>query len=191
MSWKYHDKEVRVSKEFSFDSAHFLHEYEGKCKHLHGHTYKLQVGMIGKVDERGIAIDFGEMKRIVRERVVDRLDHRNLNEMLPMMNTTAENMVVWMFEQIDDSLKEEGWYPRIRLEWARLWETPTCYAEVTAELMAEDAEGPASVVGLASVDRQASEVGSVTDAGASNHTEPAINNGRTPSDSSAGGTGNS
>jgi 6-pyruvoyltetrahydropterin/6-carboxytetrahydropterin synthase len=153
MSWKYHDKEVRVSKEFSFDSAHFLHEYEGKCKHLHGHTYKLQVGMIGKVDERGIAIDFGEMKRIVRERVVDRLDHRNLNEMLPMMNTTAENMVVWMFEQIDDSLREEGWYPRIRLEWARLWETPTCYAEVTAELMA------------GSADRLEPDVGSATDAG--------------------------
>jgi 6-pyruvoyltetrahydropterin/6-carboxytetrahydropterin synthase len=153
MSWKYHDKEVRVSKEFSFDSAHFLHEYEGKCKHLHGHTYRLQVGMIGKVDERGIAIDFGEMKRIVRERVVDRLDHRNLNEMLPMMNTTAENMVVWMFEQIDDSLREEGWYPRIRLEWARLWETPTCYAEVTAELMA------------GSADRLEPDVGSATDAG--------------------------
>jgi len=39
---KYHDKRVLVSKEFTFDSAHHLHCYEGKCKSLHGHTYKLQ-----------------------------------------------------------------------------------------------------------------------------------------------------
>jgi 6-pyruvoyl-tetrahydropterin synthase len=99
------------------------------------------------------------MKRIVRERVVDRLDHRNLNEMLPMMNTTAENMVVWMFEQIDDSLREEGWYPRIRLEWARLWETPTCYAEVTAQLMAGAANGWGSDAGSASDAHGTSDVG--------------------------------
>lgn len=135
---KYHDKEVLVSKEFTFDSAHHLHCYEGKCKNLHGHTYKLQVMMRGKVDERGITIDFADIKRITKERVIDRLDHHYLNEALPPMNTTAENMVVWIYEQIRTALQEEGLYPSVRLEEIRLWETPTSYAAVTAALMGEE-----------------------------------------------------
>jgi 6-pyruvoyltetrahydropterin/6-carboxytetrahydropterin synthase len=134
---KYHNKTVLVSKEFTFDSAHHLHAYEGKCKSLHGHTYKLQVIMSGKVDARGIAIDFGDIKRIAKERVIDRLDHRYLNDVLPPMNTTAENMVVWMYEQIHAALLEEQLYPAIRLEEIRLWETPTSYAAVTRAQMEE------------------------------------------------------
>ena len=134
---KYHDKRVLVSKEFTFDSAHNLHCYEGKCMHLHGHTYKLQVVMAGKVDYRGISIDFGDIKRIAKERVVDRLDHKYLNEVLAPMNTTAENMVVWIYEQIHEALLEEQLYPAVRLEEIRLWETPTSYAAVTREMMEE------------------------------------------------------
>ncbi|ULL14679.1 6-carboxytetrahydropterin synthase QueD [Paenibacillus sp. H1-7] len=136
---KYHDREVLVSKEFTFDSAHHLHCYEGKCKSLHGHTYKLQVIMRGKVDYRGITIDFGDIKRIAKERIMDRLDHRYLNEVLPPMNTTAENMVVWMYEQLADALRAEGWFPKVRLEEVRLWETPTSYAAVTAVMMGDAA----------------------------------------------------
>jgi 6-pyruvoyltetrahydropterin/6-carboxytetrahydropterin synthase len=132
---KYHNKTVLVSKEFTFDSAHHLHNYEGKCKSLHGHTYKLQVVMSGKVDARGIAIDFADIKRIAKERVIDRLDHRYLNGVLPPMNTTAENMVVWMYEQIHQALLEENLYPAVKLEEIRLWETPTSYAAVTRALM--------------------------------------------------------
>ncbi|KZE80522.1 6-pyruvoyl tetrahydrobiopterin synthase [Paenibacillus elgii] len=135
---KYHDREVLVSKEFTFDSAHHLHCYEGKCKSLHGHTYKLQVVMRGKVDDRGITIDFADIKRIAKERIIDRLDHRYLNEVLPPMNTTAENMVVWMYEQLRDALRSEGLFPAVRLEEVRLWETPTSYASVTARLMGDD-----------------------------------------------------
>ncbi len=132
---RYHDKVVQVSKEFTFDSAHHLHCYEGKCKNLHGHTYKLQVIMSGKVDERGLTIDFADIKRITKERVIDRLDHRYLNEVLPLMNTTAENMVVWIYEQLQLALDEEGWLPRIQLDELRLWETPTSYAGVTRQMM--------------------------------------------------------
>lgn len=132
---KYHNKTVLVSKEFTFDSAHHLHAYEGKCKSLHGHTYKLQVVMSGKVDSRGLSIDFGDIKRLAKERIIDKLDHRYLNEVLPPMNTTAENMVVWMYEQLDAALREEGLHPAIRMEEVRLWETPTSYAAVTRALM--------------------------------------------------------
>jgi 6-pyruvoyltetrahydropterin/6-carboxytetrahydropterin synthase len=134
---KYHKKRVLLSKEFTFDSAHHLHCYEGKCMNLHGHTYRLQVVMCGEMDDRGITIDFSDIKRIVKDRVVDRLDHKYLNEVLPLMNTTAENMVVWMYEEIFKGLVAEQWYPRVRLEEIKLWETPTSYAAVTRQLMEE------------------------------------------------------
>lgn len=51
---KYHTKRVLVSKEFTFDAAHHLHDYEGKCKNLHGHTYRAVLGLSGYTDERGL-----------------------------------------------------------------------------------------------------------------------------------------
>ncbi|MBO7745580.1 6-carboxytetrahydropterin synthase QueD [Paenibacillus sp. MWE-103] len=135
---RYHNRRVLVSKEFTFDSAHHLHLYEGKCKSLHGHTYKLQTILSGTTDRRGLTIDFADMKRIAKERVLDVLDHRYLNEVLPPMNTTAENMVVWMYEQIHAALVEEGHYPNVRIEEIRLWETPTSYAAVTRTFMEAD-----------------------------------------------------
>ncbi|GFR38331.1 6-carboxytetrahydropterin synthase QueD [Insulibacter thermoxylanivorax] len=134
---KYHNRRVLVSKEFTFDSAHHLHCYEGKCKSLHGHTYKLQVVMSGRPDYRGITIDFADIKRITKESVIDKLDHRYLNEVLPPMNTTAENMVVWIYEEIKKQLQAEGLYPDVELEEVRLWETPTSYASATKALMEE------------------------------------------------------
>lgn len=134
---KYHSKKVLVSKEFTFDSAHHLHCYEGKCKNLHGHTYKLQVIMSGRPDHRGISIDFSDIKRISKERIIDRLDHKYLNEVLPLMNTTAENMVVWIYEELSQALSEENLSPEVLLEEVRLWETPTSYAAVTRDMMEE------------------------------------------------------
>lgn len=132
---RYHDRPVLVSKEFTFDSAHHLHAYEGKCMNLHGHTYKLQVIMLGRTDDRGLTLDFSDIKRIVKERVIDRLDHQYLNEVLPPMNTTAENMVVWIYEELHKGLLEEELYPGVKLEEVRLWETPTSYAAITRTLM--------------------------------------------------------
>jgi len=132
---RYHRRKVRVSKEFTFDSAHHLHCYEGKCKNLHGHTYRLKVVMIGETDDLGFVIDFSDMKRMTKERVLHKLDHRYLNEVLPPMNTTAENMAVWIYEQLHEALVEEDWYPRVKLDEIKLWETPTSYAAVTRDLM--------------------------------------------------------
>ncbi len=56
---RYHRKRVAVTREFTFDAAHHLHLYEGKCKNLHGHTYRLVITVSGFVDEIGIAVDFG------------------------------------------------------------------------------------------------------------------------------------
>jgi len=135
---KYHTKRVLVSKEFTFDAAHHLHQYEGKCKNLHGHTYKVIFGISGYVDERGILIDFGDIKEIWKSEIEIHLDHRYLNETLPLMNTTAENIVVWIYEKMTEALQKENrqqLYSGARIEFVRLYETPTSYAEARREWM--------------------------------------------------------
>lgn len=131
----YHSKRVLVSKEFTFDAAHHLHCYEGKCKNLHGHTYKVVFGISGFTDERGLMIDFGDIKDIWKEKIEIHLDHRYLNETLPLMNTTAENIVVWIYEQMAEALREAPQYKGARVEFVRLYETPTSYAEARREWM--------------------------------------------------------
>ncbi|PGZ95946.1 6-carboxytetrahydropterin synthase QueD [Bacillus pseudomycoides] len=138
---KYHNKRVMVSKEFTFDAAHHLHCYEGKCKNLHGHTYKVIFGISGYVNEIGLAIDFGDIKEIWKNEIEIYLDHRYLNETLPAMNTTAENMVVWIFEKMEEALTKgdrQNEYKGARVEFVRLFETPTSYAEVRREWMMDE-----------------------------------------------------
>ncbi|MGX5479433.1 6-carboxytetrahydropterin synthase QueD [Bacillus thuringiensis] len=138
---KYHNKRVMVSKEVTFDAAHHLHCYEGKCKNLHGHTYKVVFGISGYVNEIGLAIDFGDIKEIWKNEIEIYLDHRYLNETLPAMNTTAENMVVWIYEKMAEALTKENRvneYKGARVEFVRLFETPTSYAEVRREWMLDE-----------------------------------------------------
>ncbi|QKS71618.1 6-carboxytetrahydropterin synthase QueD [Paenalkalicoccus suaedae] len=134
---KYHHKRVLVSKEFTFDAAHHLHEYEGKCKNLHGHTYKVIFGISGYVDDVGIMLDFGDIKKSWKKDIEPYLDHRYLNEMLPPMNTTAENMVVWIYEEMEKSLQKRSAHAKqsFQVEFVRLFETPTSYAEARREWM--------------------------------------------------------
>ena len=76
----YNPHRTMVSKEFTFDAAHHLFNYEGKCKSLHGHTYHLQIAVSGYLDERGMTYDFGDLKRIYKDHLEPQLDHRYLNE---------------------------------------------------------------------------------------------------------------
>lgn len=123
---------IPVVKEFTFDAAHFLPNYDGPCKNMHGHTYKLQVGVVGAerapLNDEGFVIDFAELKKIVKECVVGVLDHTVLNECpapeFPTTNPTAERMVIWMATTINRNLPED-----VEIKFVRLWETPTSYAE--------------------------------------------------------------
>ncbi|WP_430785689.1 6-carboxytetrahydropterin synthase QueD [Virgibacillus flavescens] len=133
---KYHKKRVIVSKEFTFDAAHHLHCYEGKCKNLHGHTYKVIFGISGYVNEIGIVIDFADIKQIWKKHIEVHLDHRYLNDTLPKMNTTAENMVVWIYETMEKALLNEA--NDSRVEFVKLYETPTSYAEARREWMTHE-----------------------------------------------------
>ncbi len=103
---------MRICREFYFDAAHFLSGYDGKCANLHGHTYKLEVVVSGKVGKSGMVVDFSHVKKVVNRVVVDKLDHANLNDVFS--NPTAENMVVWIFDEVKKELPA--------LCCVRLWE---------------------------------------------------------------------
>ncbi|MDQ0191318.1 6-carboxytetrahydropterin synthase QueD [Alicyclobacillus cycloheptanicus] len=138
---RYHRRRVAVSKEFTFDAAHHLHLYPGKCQSLHGHTYRLVITVSGIPDEIGLTIDFEDLKRIYKDVIESRLDHQYLNEVLPPMNTTAENMIVWMWEQLEAALAADEFRQRgVRLEQLELYETPTSRAILTRAWM-EHLEG--------------------------------------------------
>lgn len=135
---KYHTKRVLVSKEFTFDAAHHLHCYDGKCMNLHGHTYKVVFGISGYLDDIGLMMDFGDIKEIWKNEIEIYLDHKYINESLPQMNTSAENIVVWIYEKMKESLSMEekvNKYNGARVEFVRLYETPTSYAEARREWM--------------------------------------------------------
>ena len=116
--------EVSVTKSFCFEAAHYLPEYEGACSRLHGHSYKMQVTVSGSVDEAtGMIIDFNVLKKIVNKEVVDKYDHRYLNDFFS--NPTAENMVVHIFRELNASFNKMG----LSLESVKLWETENSFAE--------------------------------------------------------------
>ena len=106
-----------VSKEFTFDSAHFLTKYQGKCENLHGHTYRLRVTVEGPVGEDDLVMDFVELKRLVKERVIDRYDHHSLNDFFE--NPSAEVVVQQVWKDLQDL--------PVRLHELVLWETPDSF----------------------------------------------------------------
>ncbi|CAA7602006.1 queuosine biosynthesis protein QueD [Acididesulfobacillus acetoxydans] len=116
-----------IVKEFTFDAAHRLEGHHGHCGNIHGHTYKLQVGVCGTILERpgasddGMVLDFGELKQVVKTEIINRLDHQFLNEVLPF-RTTAENISVWAVSV----LRRAG----LPVKFIRLYETPTSYVEI-------------------------------------------------------------
>lgn len=128
------NKQVTVVKEFTFDAAHFLPGYEGPCSDIHGHTYKLQIGVKGEVGHQGMVMDFNEIKKFVDEYIISKLDHKLLNSVIsvykydfPYFQPTAERMVLFFVTVFSELLLERG--KGVALDFVRLWETPTSYAE--------------------------------------------------------------
>lgn len=92
-----------VRRRFEFEAAHRLPNHPGKCRELHGHSYGLFVRVERPVDETsGMAIDFSDLKTIVRDRVLSRLDHVYLNDLIK--NPTAERMAVWIWAELKTAL---------------------------------------------------------------------------------------
>ncbi len=105
-----------VTHQFGFEAAHHLPHHPGKCRRPHGHSWTCRVTVEGPVNpDDGMAFDFLELQKIVRERILARVEHRDLNDLLP--NPTAELTAVWIWDQLRDLPVRE----------VRLNETETCY----------------------------------------------------------------
>jgi len=146
-------KQIRITKIFSFETGHALYGYDGKCRNVHGHSYKLNVTVIGTpIAESGhvklgMVIDFSDLKKIVEEEIVDVFDHatvfnkntphkelakelndRGHNVLLVDYQPTSEMMILDFAEKLNKRLPEN-----IRLHSLRLQETESSYAEWHAE----------------------------------------------------------
>ncbi|WP_297334759.1 6-carboxytetrahydropterin synthase [Flavobacterium sp.] len=140
---------IRITKSFTFETGHALYGYDGKCKNVHGHSYKLFVTVIGTpiTDSSnvkyGMVIDFGDLKKIVKEEIVDIFDHatvfnkntphvelakelstRGHHVLLVDYQPTSENMVIDFADKIKKRLPET-----IQLHSLKLQETETSFAE--------------------------------------------------------------
>jgi 6-pyruvoyltetrahydropterin/6-carboxytetrahydropterin synthase len=132
----------RVTREIGFCYGHRLLDYDGKCKHLHGHNGKAVLTFeAAALDESGMVLDFSRIKQIVNKWIDDNLDHRMLlhkddpylpflrqqNEPVFVMNVnpTAENIARLIF----DFAREQG----LPVTEVRLWETESCFATYSAK----------------------------------------------------------
>jgi 6-pyruvoyltetrahydropterin/6-carboxytetrahydropterin synthase len=120
---------ITIVKEFTFDAAHYLPGHKGPCANLHGHTYRLQVGVAAlSLNEQGMVMDFGYLKEAVNEEILAFIDHKYLNRMgaqdFPCNQPTAERMVQWIAKRLEPCIPKGT-----RLAFVRLYETPTSYAE--------------------------------------------------------------
>lgn len=117
-----------VSVQAHYDAAHFLRNYQGKCERLHGHRYVVEVALqTEELNAAGIAFDFVDVKRELRALAAE-LDHTNLND-LPQFReaeTSAENQARWFYDTLRERLPPAQ---AAGLLYARIWETPTQWAQ--------------------------------------------------------------
>ena len=108
---------MKLRRRFDFEAAHHLPKHPGKCRRPHGHSYRLVVTVERPLDpDTGMVMDFSDLKKIVSEQVVSRLDHRDINQLID--NPTAELMAVWIWGALRPHL--EG------LDEVELHETRRC-----------------------------------------------------------------
>jgi 6-pyruvoyltetrahydropterin/6-carboxytetrahydropterin synthase len=137
---------MKVAKEFRWEMGHRLKFHEGKCKHLHGHSYKMMIEFSGDADENGMVIDYYDVKEIVQP-YVDKLDHSFLvsdkdielidalkklgsNFTVVSFESTAENLCKYFLEEISKA----GLPSNITKLFVKIFETENTYAAEELEL---------------------------------------------------------
>lgn len=144
---------IRITKIFTFETAHVLYNYDGKCKNMHGHSYKLFVTVkgnpINNLDDpkNGMVVDFGDIKTIVKSEIIDLWDHAVLiNALSPHkelgldleskghkviycdFQPTCENMLIEIAAKVRSRLPST-----VSLAYLKLHETENSYGEWFAE----------------------------------------------------------
>lgn len=139
---------IRVTKRFHFEMAHTLYEYDGLCRNIHGHSYNLEVTLIGEPRKEpnhpkdGMVMDFSDLKEIVKTEIVDRFDHALMvNRLIPepqleLLKKTTNRIIVVDFQPTSENIAafiaeilQQHLPTDVTLFSIRLFETVTSFAE--------------------------------------------------------------
>ena len=138
-----------IAKDFNWEMGHRLPYHDGGCQNIHGHSYSMRVEVTGDIDERGMVIDYFDLKAAVQP-IVERLDHSFLcsksDELMctffrdnPMkvnmvsFHSTAENIALFIMREITPEIAK---YPNVDILKVRLCETARTFAEVSVDMKA-------------------------------------------------------
>ena len=137
---------MKISKEFKWEMGHRLPFHSGKCKNIHGHTYKMRLEIDGDLDEYGMVMDYYDVSFIISP-IIDELDHSFMvkdsdAEMITFLEkidskkvvvpfeTTAENITLYLLKKVKEKIASK----RIKRIKIRVYETEKTYAEDEIEL---------------------------------------------------------
>jgi len=147
---------MRITRRLEFDAGHRIPDHASQCRHLHGHRYAIEITLSGDIIDaagqavNGMVMDFGEVKTIARQHVVDLWDHaflvyrgdRAVADFLANMPghktvtldtvPTAENLAREAFRLLEPRYRDT-YGNQLRLERIRLYETPNCWADATRD----------------------------------------------------------
>ena len=139
---------IRLTRLFTFEAAHALQHYDGPCRYIHGHSYKLQVTILGIPlveaghPKNGMVLDFGDLKSLVQENILSAVDHalllpasspeallqvlRQLQHKLYLTpyQPTCENMLIDFKTRLRKVMPD-----KVALHSLKLWETENSFAE--------------------------------------------------------------
>jgi 6-pyruvoyltetrahydropterin/6-carboxytetrahydropterin synthase len=144
---------ISITRRLEFDSGHRIPNHDGQCKHLHGHRYAIEVTLTGEVAHHpgkaddGMVLDFGDIKRLTNQYVVDLWDHAFLvakeDEGLVAFLATLPNHKTVVMEHVPtvenlakaafailQPIFSKSFGGRLELSALRLYETPNCWADV-------------------------------------------------------------
>ncbi len=143
---------IRLTKEFSFEAAHALGGYDGPCREIHGHSYRLFVTIKGEPStdpmnpKQGMVMDFGVLKKVVHEEIISRFDHALVlrstadKELLKLLTAQFDNLIEVDYQPTCENMLDDfarriiGRLPEgVTLHSLRLHETASSYAEWFAE----------------------------------------------------------
>ena len=143
---------IRLTKEFSFEAAHAFGGYDGPCREIHGHSYRLFVTIKGEPStdpmnpKQGMVMDFGVLKKIVHEEIISRFDHALVlrstadKELLKLLTAQFDNLIEVDYQPTCENMLDDfarriiGRLPEgVTLHSLRLHETASSYAEWFAE----------------------------------------------------------
>ncbi len=118
-----------VTVDDTFAAGHYLRNYKGKCENPHGHNYKVRVTLAGnELDKAGLLLDFKDLREVIRH-VIERLDHRMINEVEPFteLNPSAENLAKYFYDESNSRLQRTT-NGRVHIKHVTIYETDTTTA---------------------------------------------------------------